>query len=170
MELELEGGAIARVDEEDLMLFRSRSWRVLEMRTVGGRVYRYLASGRILLHRLMVGAAEDQVVDHVDGDGLNNTRQNIRVCSHAENMRNRRPNIGKALPKGVARAGRGFSAQIKSGSTRLFKRGFQTPEAASECYQAWARSLHGDFAYTPSGLTSDRVTQLMQMVYDRGNL
>jgi hypothetical protein len=46
--------------------------------------------GRILrMHREIVGAAPGQQVDHADGDGLNNTRANLRLVSSAQNQNNR---------------------------------------------------------------------------------
>src|SRR5581483_10784361 len=44
---------------------------------------------RLIMHRLIVGAALGGEVDHRDGDGLNNQRFNLRQADHAGNMRNR---------------------------------------------------------------------------------
>ena len=41
----------------------------------------------IYLHRQISGALPGTVVDHLDGDGLNNTRQNLRITTQAENAR-----------------------------------------------------------------------------------
>lgn len=42
------------------------------------------------LHRLIGGASEDQVVDHINGSPLDNRKENLRVCTQAENNRNKR--------------------------------------------------------------------------------
>lgn len=47
---------------------------------------------QIYMHRLIAGAQPGQEVDHIDRDTTNNTRGNLRIVTHAENMRNRRPN------------------------------------------------------------------------------
>lgn len=41
----------------------------------------------VLLHRLIMGAEKGQIIDHIDGDGLNNTRDNLRFVTQAENAR-----------------------------------------------------------------------------------
>lgn len=145
-----KGGVALLIDNEDLPIFRSRNWYIQRHLTASGRQYLYVASKfeRALLHRLIAGASAGQVVDHIDGDGLNNTRANLRVCTHAQNMRNRRPNLGKVLPKGVSEKKGSFTAAIKAGGVRRQKRGFATCEAAAQCYAAWAEELHGAFART----------------------
>lgn len=55
--------------------------------------YRYAMTSikgkKILLHRLIMNAPNGLVVDHIDHNPLNNRKCNLRVVSHAENMRNR---------------------------------------------------------------------------------
>lgn len=44
----------------------------------------------ILMHRVILGAAKEMEVDHLDGDGLNNQRENLRCCTHSQNLKNRK--------------------------------------------------------------------------------
>lgn len=55
----------------------------------------------VSLHRFITGAANGQIVDHVNGDGLDCRRENLRLCSQAENTRNRRISSGASKFKGV---------------------------------------------------------------------
>jgi len=43
----------------------------------------------IRLHRIVMDAKSDQIIDHVNHDTLDNRKQNLRFCSHQENMRNK---------------------------------------------------------------------------------
>lgn len=144
------GASVVLVDEEDLPVLLASRWHVSRHTTPSGRVYAYVATKkrRQLLHRVLMGARKGQVVDHIDGNGLNNTRANLRICTHAENMRNRRPTAGRELPKGVQRSGAGFAAQIRAGAVRRYERGFATPEDAVRRYGEWATELHGQFGRT----------------------
>jgi hypothetical protein len=52
----------------------------------------YVSSGagkdQILLHRFIMNAPKDKVVDHIDGNKLDNMNNNLRICSHCENSQN----------------------------------------------------------------------------------
>lgn len=54
-----------------------------------------------LLHRFILGITDDDVGDHINGDTLNNKRDNLRRCSHKENCRNRGENRNSSGYKGV---------------------------------------------------------------------
>ena len=58
----------------------------------------------IVMHRLILGLKEGdgKITDHIDGNGLNNSRSNLRICTSAENNFNQRPQAGKTSKyKGV---------------------------------------------------------------------
>jgi hypothetical protein len=46
------------------------------------------------MHRVIMGAQPGQLVDHIDGNRLNNTRDNLRIVTHSQNNWNRKPNRG----------------------------------------------------------------------------
>lgn len=86
----LSQGYEAIIDAADLPLVEGRKWHA--SKTPIGRVYaRHSVShrGGELMHRTITGAAIGVEVDHLDGDGLNNRRSNLRVCTKSENLRNR---------------------------------------------------------------------------------
>jgi hypothetical protein len=110
---------------------------------VDGRTYR--------AHRLaflwMTGSFPDCLVDHRDGDGLNNRWRNLRCASHAQNHQNRRMDSRNSCGlKGVERNGPGYSARIGVNGTRLYLGYFDTPEAAHAAYVAAAQHHFGEFA------------------------
>lgn len=88
------------------------------------------------------------LVDHRNGNGLDNRRSNLRLATQAQNMSNRgRPTNNTSGYKGVS-AGRlgGWRAYITSRGKRLDIGTFASKEEAAEAYNAKALELHGEFA------------------------
>jgi hypothetical protein len=138
-----------QVSPEDEWLLTAHKW-VLDAHGYACRGER--AGGkfrRILLHRLISGAPQGVIVDHIDGDRLNNRRENLRLCGNAENLRNRKtPKNNKTGYKGVSRDARRnkYQAIIKAENKKHYLGSFDTPEKAALAYNAAAIRLHGEFA------------------------
>lgn len=80
------------VDHADAHLVERYRWFSVCHTLKGGKTRTpYIAGNvggsRVYLHRFLTNAPKGMVVDHLDGDPLNNCRANLRVISHAENMR-----------------------------------------------------------------------------------
>jgi hypothetical protein len=101
----------------------------------------------IQMHREIMNAPDDMKVDHQDGDGLHNWRENLRVCTNAENSRNRRINKNNTTGyKGVTLERGRYRARIKV-LYRLIDAGlYDTPIEAAHAYDQAARKHHGPFA------------------------
>lgn len=115
------------------------------IRAAGGW-YKYK---RQYLHRYIMDAPDGMQVDHIDGNRLNNTRSNLRVCTNMENNHNKpKRNSNKSGYKGVHRVKSGrWCAQITANYKCRSLGVFDTPEAAALAYNKAARELHGEFAY-----------------------
>lgn len=88
-----------------------------------------------LLHRRIMGAPKGLVVDHIDRDGLNNRRANLRVCTQAENIANKSPaRLAGTGYVGVYPTGAHFSARISIDGERRYLGRFKTAEEASAAY------------------------------------
>ena len=102
-----KSGLFAIVDDADCNWLIFYKWTV-KKRANGQimaveRVPKLGAWKRVYMHRYILGASGKDVVDHIDGNPLNNTRENIRICAHADNMKNRRIHKNNASGyKGVA--------------------------------------------------------------------
>lgn len=107
---------------------------------------------RVFFHRELLTCPEGKFVDHINGNGLDNRRSNLRICTHAENMRNRkRHKNNKSGYKGVYlenREGRSprWVAQIVSHKKKYTLGRFDTPKEAAAMYNAYAKILHKEFA------------------------
>jgi hypothetical protein len=86
-------GYVTLVDDEDYARVAGYSWRVRRA-TKRKELLHVITTDRITsktlsLHRVILGLTESTPdVDHIDGDGLNNTRKNMRVVSRSVNMFN----------------------------------------------------------------------------------
>jgi hypothetical protein len=90
-------------------------------------------------------------VDHINGNGLDNRKENLRICSHSENQWNRtKYKNNKSGYKGVffhSKTGH-WEAGIRINGKREYLGVFNTPQEASLAYSRKAIELHGEFART----------------------
>jgi hypothetical protein len=144
--------AWALVDKDDYDLVSDHRWRVVE--TGVHQVIQY-AWGRlngswVPMHGLIMDPPRGMVVDHIDHNGLNNRRSNLRLATVAENTRWRRAPQGTlSRYKGVSRASRGgrWVATIQCGGIRENLGSYATEEEAARVYDHRARQLFKDFAW-----------------------
>jgi hypothetical protein len=103
------------------------------------------------MHRYLLGAGVGDVIDHVDGNGLNNTRSNLRKCTRSENAKNAKlKSNSKSGIKGVMfeTVGNGYRrwrATVMSNGIRHQKY-FDTAQDADTWARAKREELHGAFA------------------------
>lgn len=145
-EIILPCGRKLTIDEGDIPSLEGRHW-FSEKR---GRTFyargRFpgQSGGGVYLHNLLMGGR----CDHKNGDGLDNTRVNLRKCTQAQNGLNRRPKTGKRF-KGVffdKRRGT-FYAQVAFQRKTHSSPRFETAEEAALWHDAKADELHGEFAH-----------------------
>jgi hypothetical protein len=146
-EIVLQGGKIALVDDADFETVRRLKWRVHQSKNTF-----YVTTGHkpaLPLHRFLLKPLPDQVVDHVNGDGLDNRRENLRACTQLDNMKNQRRHADSRSPfKGIwwSKDCRKWAAQIYHAGKRKYLGLFAKPEDAAKAYDAKARELFGPFA------------------------
>jgi hypothetical protein len=107
----------------------------------------YIDGKAHLMHRLLVQT--DQLIDHKDGNGLNNQRANLRACTNAQNQHNRKPqNNNTTGYKGVKlekRTGKYEAYIITNGRAKSLGT-FLTKHDAALAYNRAAIALRGEFA------------------------
>lgn len=93
-------------------------------------------------------APEGMDVDHIDGNGLNCKKSNLRICTHAENQGNYKKTISETSSKfkGVSLKRGKWVSRIKKGGRTIFVGSFDFEEEAALAYNGMARKLFGTFA------------------------
>ena len=98
-----------------------------------------------------MGSPKGKDIDHIDGNGLNNQRKNLRACTRAENVRNRKkPKLNKEKYMGI----RTYNGKRKTSyraiighNRKVYHLGmFASPEDAARAYDKKAVELFGKFA------------------------
>jgi hypothetical protein len=100
-----------------------------------------------LMHRVIMNAVENEIIDHRDHDGLNNLKNNLRRCSYTQNQQNkssRKKSVSKYL--GVSYRKNRFIARIKVLDKCKHLGSFIDEIDAAKAYDEAAKKYHGEFA------------------------
>ena len=150
-------GRVTLVDDGDYAIVTPHRWFLREIIREGRRpngpyavAHIYIDGHRtfVYMHKFITGWPR---TDHIDHDGLNNQRYNLRPATHGQNMQHSRPNLrpGSSKYKGVYWYGRRnnqWFARIVSNGKQIHLGGFRNEVDAALAYDAAARELHGAFA------------------------
>jgi AP2 domain len=149
-------GRVALVDDDDYDLVMQYRWIVFEGPQASGRGHRgpYVQTtvhdgGKcitIRMHNLIMGRTW---IDHIDHDGLNNQRSNLRPVTPDQNQYNARPRAGTSRFKGVFwyKADGRWEAAFRLRGKRHYLGRFATEEEAARAYDAGVRVAYGEYAY-----------------------
>jgi len=144
----LTQGKFARVDPEDYPGLIRHKWSAAKQANTFYAV-RSHEKIQIRMHRRIMNAPAHLVCDHIDHNGLNNTKRNLRLCTKQQNAINQRPRKdGSSKYKGVCwhKRNKKWQARIHH-SGRYYHLGtFKSQRAAALAYDSAARKYHGDFA------------------------
>ena len=147
----LTQGKIALVDDDDYPLLSKHKWHAkIRTRSSYARRTAYPYGRRnpitIMMHRVILGTARGEEVDHINGDGLDNRRYNLRVGTHQQNMCNQRKTRGTSRFKGVRWHNNQWTAQIKHKGRQRYLGGYQRETDAACAYDNAAIELFGECA------------------------
>ena len=149
----LSRGLVALVDDEDAERVLAIKWHAMPK---AGTSDFYARNGRggskptrhgvRYLHRFVLNAPADAMVDHINGQGLDCRKANLRLCDWSGNNANR-PVRDRGLPRGVyAAPGGRFRAQITIARRDISLGHFRTADEAGAAYAKAAREAFGAFA------------------------
>lgn len=101
------------------------------------------------LHRVIANAKPHELVDHINMDTLDNRRENLRICTKAENMRNRNAQANNTSGmEGVTwdKYGKKWMAQLSLNKKHIHLGRYDDILDAAKAYNAAAIIHHGEFA------------------------
>lgn len=156
VEFPLTKGKVALVDVQDLLILARYRWSAAENND--GRVYCQRATykdgrrGNEFMHRRIMQPPAGMVVDHIDGNTLDNRRANLRVCTQSQNIANR--HALSVNPTGFIGVSKGSANRWRADAKGAGKSGrsylglFATAQDAARAYDEAVVRLHGEFALT----------------------
>jgi len=159
--IKLTRGVFTKVDDEDYEDLSQWKWSA-----IGKEGYLYAKRAKrkyiihegekyynqkfISMHRQIMGVDNPKIiVDHKDGDSLNNCRDNLRICTAQQNIMNRKSSGGKASKyKGVRQRGKNgqWTAIITVNRKAISLGVYKTELEAVAAYNIGAKKHHGEFA------------------------
>ena len=149
-QIPLTKGKFSIVDEADYEWLSKKKWCAHHCRGRFVAVHNYRKGGKMIhvqMHRLIMQPSAGMQIDHINGDTLDNRRCNLRICTNAENCRNRKYKESVHGYKGVApvRNGR-WGARICINYRQSWLGSYDTIEEAARAYNEAAIRIHGNYA------------------------
>lgn len=148
----LTNGEFTLVDDEDYEELAKYKWGVLKVHqsSHATRTTKTKNESRFM-HRIIFKAKTGEpFIDHIDGNGLNNQKSNLRWASRSENMQNSKKTLGKrhSKYKGVSfhKGSKKWCANIRKETKKIYLGLFETEIAAAQCYNKVAKEIFGAFA------------------------
>jgi hypothetical protein len=155
--ISLSQGLSTKVDDDVFNLISKWKWCIstghLNKKYACRNVYKNgKRVGFLRMHRVITKAKKGEFVDHIDGDTLNNTRDNLRICTFSENQMNRsKTKLNKSGFKGVdfrkSKKTNPYRAVITVNGKIIHLGYFPTAISAAKSYNEAATKYHGEFAY-----------------------
>lgn len=156
-QIELSNGQAALVDADDYERVKNFTWTISPIGNTRYLMNRKMVKGKstcIFIHRMLLSAEPHQLVDHINGDGLDNRRCNLRIANKAQNsMNSKKRSDNTSGFRGVAfvpKANR-YQAKLHFEGRRITSRFCKTAIEAAEAYKSLAIKHYGDFVRLENG-------------------
>jgi hypothetical protein len=149
-EIVISDGSSVMVDDEDYEWLTNWKWSAhgegyaMRGEHIGNRKYKYFT-----MHREIVGAKKGDIVDHINGNKLDNRKENLRIANRSQNATNSKHRKNESGYRGVCKDKRRglWKSEIRIGDgKRKFLGYYEDKIEAAKAYNEAAISYHGEFA------------------------
>ena len=139
------------IDEEDWEKISEYRWHLWSGPT-NNTIYARVSNMGTGMHRIILNAPKGTMIDHINGNGLDNRKENLRFCTKRENNANQKKNINNSSGyKGVAKASNysysKWRAYIRVDYKQIHLGNHNTPEEAARAYDVAAKKYFGEYAH-----------------------
>lgn len=152
--IELSKGHYTQVDDEDYDELNKYKW-YCNVQKSGKYIYAarrtFKASFHISMHKQIMGTNKNELIDHIDHDGLNNQKKNLRVCTKKDNVRSSRlASSNTSGYKGACwhKGANKWMASICVNQRHIYLGLYSDKIEAAKVYDEAAIKYFGEFAYT----------------------
>ena len=142
-EIQISDGFVAQVDDDDYDMVSKHKWRI-QMNT--NKPY---AVAQIYMHRLISNVEIDKVLDHADGNSLNNTKSNFRIATKSQNRQSSKKQKNTSSKyKGVYwnKKSKKWQCTIAYGGKSFYLGSYENEDDAGRAYDVEAKINFGEFA------------------------
>ena len=154
-EIQLTQGKVTLVDDEKYEYLNQWKWCALKRKKIYYAVRhtsRKNGKSKVLaMHRVIINAKQNELTDHIDGDGLNNVIKNLRIATQSQNQMNRGRQINNTSGyMGVVwrKDKKKWYSKIILNKKQIYGGCYLSPIEAAKSYDSLARQYHRDFAKT----------------------
>lgn len=155
-EIELSRGKVALVDSEDWEYLNKFNWHTSNSSSkhtplTSWRAYRKINKRRVGMHNIIMNCPKGMLIDHINHDGLDNRKSNLRICTPAQNSINKRNSpLRNNNYKGVKWLEHQQRWCVRMGSTKSgtakYVGTYDTEIEAAKAYNNAAIEMYGEFA------------------------
>lgn len=146
--IKLTQGKYALVDDEDFACLSKSSWQ-FDKGNGNPRARRTVwingKSHALTMHRDILKAKPGQIVDHINGNSLDNRKSNLRFCTRRQNRLNARAK-GKSGFRGVERKRKKWAVVVYPNGKPIRLGLYKTKREAAKAYDNFAKKSYGKFA------------------------
>ena len=134
--IRLTNGGSALVDKEDFYIVNQYKWYFVSDHC-NKYAYTNINDTTMKMHRLIMQPNKDEIIDHKNGNGLDNRKNNLIKCDNQRNSYNRKPSKNKKLPQGVSfhhSSNKKYRVRIKFKKTEISLGTYNNKNIASKIY------------------------------------